>query len=283
MARPLRIQYSGALYHVTTRGNDKNHIFIDEVDRQIFFSALSVAVKRYNWICHAYCLMDNHYHLLIETPDANLSRGMKHLNGVYTQAFNKLHNRVGHVFQGRYKAVLVDKETHFLAVARYIVLNPVRAGSVKYPGEWKWSSFNATAGYEVPASFLITSFILSHFGENIKTACDEYLEFVKAGLNVESIWGKLRGQILLGSDDFTEKFISQVKDHKAIAEIPGVQRYIGRPTLEKLFDRKTLRDRIERNRRIMEALDNYGYSQKEIADYLHMHYSTISRLINETI
>jgi REP element-mobilizing transposase RayT len=150
MARPLRIEYPGAVYHITSRGNEKKLIFKDERDREIFLDTLSQVDKRYNWLCHAYCLMNNHYHLIIETPDGNLSAGMRQLNGVYTQTFNRQHNRVGHLFQGRYKGILIQKDSHLLEVCRYVVLNPVRAKAVKKPEQWRWSSYQATAGIEKP-------------------------------------------------------------------------------------------------------------------------------------
>src|SRR5215469_5219135 len=146
MARPLRIQYDGALYHVTSRGNERKAVFRDDTDRELFLNILAGVTERFHWLCHAFCLMDNHYHLVIETPDANLSKGMRQLNGVYTQAFNRRHRRVGHLFQGRFKAILVQKESHFLEVCRYVVLNPVRARSVVTPQQWRWSSYGATAG-----------------------------------------------------------------------------------------------------------------------------------------
>ena len=123
MARPLRIEYPGAVYHVTSRGNEKKPVFRDDIDRENFLNTLQHVNKRYNWICHAYCLMTNHYHLLIETPDGNLALGMRQLNGVYTQLFNKRHGRTGHLFQGRYKAILIQKDSHLLEVCRYVVLN----------------------------------------------------------------------------------------------------------------------------------------------------------------
>ena len=123
MTRPLRIEYEGAVYHVTSRGNARASIFTDDDDRTFFIEILSKVVTRSDWICHAYCLMTNHYHLLIETPSPNLSRGMQLLNGIYTQKFNRQHKRSGHVFQGRFKAILVEKESHLLELARYVVLN----------------------------------------------------------------------------------------------------------------------------------------------------------------
>ncbi len=135
MARPLRIEYENALYHIISRGNEGMTLFIQDQDRHAFMNVLERVVERYNWICHAYCLMGNHYHLVIETPDANLCRGMKYLNGVYSQKFNRRHSRFGHVLQGRYKSFLVQREEQFLENCRYIVLNPVRAKIVRTPSD----------------------------------------------------------------------------------------------------------------------------------------------------
>lgn len=156
MSRPLRLQYPGALYHVISRGNERRDIFKDDSDRAVFLGILKDVWESCRWLCHAYCLMDNHYHLLIETPQANLVVGMRQLNGVYAQRYNRRHNRVGHLFQGRYKSALVDKEEYLLELSRYIVSNPVRAGMVEEPGLWRWSSYRATAGYEDPPGFLYT-------------------------------------------------------------------------------------------------------------------------------
>ena len=141
MARPLRIEYPGALYHVTARGNARQRIYNDSKDCQAFLDLLGKLSDRYHWLCHAYCLMTNHYHLLLETPEGNLAEGMRQLNGIYTQAFNRRHHKVGHVFQGRYHAILVDKDCYLLEVARYIVLNPVRAKMVKEAQAYLWSSY----------------------------------------------------------------------------------------------------------------------------------------------
>lgn len=126
MARPLRLEFPGAVYHITSRGNEKNPIFLSNKDRTLFLNTLEKTIDKYKWVCHAYCLMDNHYHLLIDTPLPNLSSGMRQLNSVYTQAFNKRHKRIGHLYQGRFKAIVIDKESYLLEVARYVVLNPVR-------------------------------------------------------------------------------------------------------------------------------------------------------------
>ncbi|UPU35271.1 transposase [Geomonas paludis] len=133
MARPLRIEFPGALYHVTSRGNEQKDVFRDDKDRAIFLDVLAGCCNLFNWLCHAYCLMGNHYHLVIETVDGTLSKGMRHLNGVYTQKFNWNHHRVDHIFQGRFKAILIERETHLLEAHRYVVLNPIWSGIATKP------------------------------------------------------------------------------------------------------------------------------------------------------
>ena len=161
----MRIEFEGALYHVTARGNRQESIFYCDDDRDSFLHILGKVITRYNWICHAYCLMDNHYHLMIETPEANLSAGMRQLNGVYTQTLNRTHGKVGHVFQGRFKSILVEKESYLLELCRYIVLNPVRVGCVAKPDEWVWSSYNATTtGKNVP-EWLTVDWVLAQFSK----------------------------------------------------------------------------------------------------------------------
>jgi len=144
MVRPLRIQYKGAFYHITARGNEKKDLYRDECDRRRFLKILESVVDKYKWNIYAYCLMNNHYHLLIETPLKNLSFGMRQLNGIYGQYFNRRHTRVGHLFQGRFKSLLIEKESYLLEVSRYIILNPVRAGLIDEPVDWKWSSYRGT-------------------------------------------------------------------------------------------------------------------------------------------
>jgi putative transposase len=146
MARPLRIEYPGAFYHITSRGNARQDIFKTKKDFKDFLIILKENTERYNWQCYAYCLMSNHYHLLIKTLDPNLSQGMRQLNGVYTQKSNYNHKTVGHIFQGRYKAILVDEEKYFYELVRYIVLNPVRAKMVKNPENYHWSSHREIIG-----------------------------------------------------------------------------------------------------------------------------------------
>ena len=162
MARPLRLEFPGAIYHVTARGNARNAIFLDDEGRALFLGCLGEVVARLGWRCHAYCLMDNHYHLLIETPEGNLSRGMRQLNGVYTQCFNRRHGRVGHVFQGRFKAIVVDRDSYLLELCRYVALNPIRAAMVAQIEHYAWSSYPATMGLAECPAWLETDWVLGH-------------------------------------------------------------------------------------------------------------------------
>lgn len=279
MTRPLRIEYAGAVYHITSRGNEKKAVFKDDQDRINFLNTLQHVNKRYNWLCHAYCMMDNHYHLLIETPDGNLSLGMRQMNGVYTQLFNKRHQRTGHLFQGRYKAILIQKDSHLLEACRYVVLNPVRARMAERPDAWKWSSYLATAGQESPAACLTTDWVLGQFSRKRAKAEQEYRQFVEWGIGKETMWREVKGQSILGEDDFVEGLISHIRKHQDIPEIPKSHRYVNRPSLDKLFQKNIILDKKKRDMKIIDAVQKYGYTQQQIAAHLHMHYSTISNLV----
>jgi len=223
MARPLRIEFAGALYHVTARGNAREDIYRDDANRQQFLMLLQNTVNRYDWYCHAYCLMDNHYHLLIETNMPTLSKGMKFLNGTYTQYFNRQHQRVGHVFQGRFKAILVQKDSHLLELARYIALNPVRAQMVHNAAEWRWSSYRATAGYDDNDTCLTTEWILAGFAETKIVAQQRYREFVQEGKGQPSPWQQLKNQIFLGDDGFVNNMQCKLNPEQSLKDIPKKQ------------------------------------------------------------
>jgi putative transposase len=277
MARPLRIEYPGAVYHVTSRGNARNKIFSDDQDREIFLSVLGSVVIRYNWLCHAFCLMDNHYHLMIETPDANLSSGMRQMNGIYTQKYNRRHNRLGHIFQGRFKAILVQKDSFLSELCRYVVLNPVRAKLAKEPGGWKWSSYQATAGLVKKPDYLTTGWILGLFHSRRIVAQKQYRTFVGEGIGKGTPWDDLQGQVLLGEEGFVEKLKDLLEVKKQVKEIPRPQRYVDRPSLDKILGGQ--KGKAQRNIRINAAHIRHGYALKEIADYLQIHYSTVSKVI----
>jgi REP element-mobilizing transposase RayT len=278
MSRPLRIEFSGAVYHITSRGNAREPIFTEEGDFADFLNILSTIVKRYNWILHSYCLMSNHYHLLIETLEGNLSRGMRQLNGIYTQKFNRKHNRVGHILQGRYKSILVEKDSHLLELCRYVVLNPVMAKIAKRPEEWRWSSYKVTLGRDKGYPCLTTDWILSQFHKDRETARERYKIFVSQGIKSESPWKDMRGEMLLGSRTFIEKHKKLITEKEEIKEIPKAQRYATRPLLDEIF-KKAEQDKASIDRAIYNAYTAYGYRLKEIGDHLYVHYSTVSRAI----
>jgi len=282
MSRPLRIEYPGAVYHITSRGNEKKPVFKDDEDRETFLRILTHVNKRYHWLCHAYCLMDNHYHLLVETPDGNLSLGMRQLNGVYTQAFNKRRTRTGHLFQGRYKAIVIQKDSHLLEVCRYVVLNPVRAGMVEKPEDWKWSSYRATAGKETPNPCLTRDWILGQFSRTRAKAEKEYRQFVHWGIG-KTIWNEVKGQALLGEDDFIDSFAEHLKSYKDILEIPKCQRYANRPPLDKLLSESIIMNKRKRDKKIAEAVEKHGYTQRAIADHLGMHFTYVSQIVKRSM
>jgi putative transposase len=270
MARPLRLEFNGAVYHLTSRGNARQKVFFTVDDRQLFLDTLAQVVSRYGWICHAYCLMANHYHLLVETPKANLSIGMRQLNGIYTQSFNRRHKWVGHLFQGRFKAILVEKESYLLELCRYIVLNPVRVKGGVEMGAWKWSSYRATAGSASVPEFLSIDWLLEQFGKNRPAAQKRYREFVKDGLENRP-WEELKGQIYLGSEAFIEQHSAEDKE---LREIPRAQLKALKPTLEWIFAKGG-------ETGIARAYREHGYRLREIAAHLGVHYATVSRRLRK--
>jgi len=275
MARPLRLEFAGALYHVTSRGDRQEDIYLIDADRLAYLKTLGKVCERFNWIIHAYCLMDNHYHLLIETPESNLSKGMRQLNGVYTQYFNRTHKRAGHVYQGRYKAIIIQKESYLLEVARYIVLNPVRARMVRAAKDWAWSSYRATAGQATPPVWLNDEWIIAHFARRKSIAIERYRQFVSEGKNQPSIWEQLKNQIYIAEDDYIEKIQRRIEDNMDISEIPSSQR---RP-MPKTLDYYSERFR-DRDLAIKAAYKSGGYTMKMLATYFDLHYTSISRILN---
>jgi REP element-mobilizing transposase RayT len=279
MARPLRIEFPGALYHVTSRGNARLPVFEDDHDRERFLAILAEVVPRYKWRCHAYCLMENHYHLLVETIEGNLSFGMRHLNGVYTQWFNRRHSRAGHLFQGRFKAILVELDSYLLELSRYVVLNPVRAGIARYAGNYRWSSYRATAGLDKKAPLLTVDWILAQFGGRRPEAIKHYRRFVQAGMQASSLWKKLKAQCILGGKEFMDRLEPALKQKSTLKEVPEVQRLACRPSLETLFPPEIRSLKDDRNRAIIQAHLEYGYRMSEIAGHLRLHCATIGRII----
>ncbi len=225
--------------------------------------------------------MGNHYHPLIDTPDADLSKGMRELNGRYTQDFNHRHRRVGHLFQRRFKAILVERDAYLLELCRYAVLNPVRAKRVRSAAQYTWSSYRATAGQRNAPRFLTTDWILSQFGTRRTEAVKRcYQSFVRQDVGEPSPWTQLKGQVLLGSDAFVCSLARHLKGAKDIKEIPRRQRLVNRPNLITLLRGAGAKPRSMRNRLIRKANLEYGYTLTEIGKHLGLHYSTISKVVN---
>ncbi len=222
------MHFEGAVYHVTSRGNERGDIVRSDQDRELFLRVLSHVVEDHHVLCHAWVLMNNHYHLLLETPEANLSKAIRHLNGVYTQKFNRTHDRVGHLFQGRFKAIHVEKGSHLLELCRYLALNPVRAGMVKHPREWRWSSYRATAGVSGKEPWLEVNWVLSQFGKRFKVAQASYRKFVLEGIGKKgSPWDEMGGSIYYGGEALKEKLKGLLK--RKDPEIPLKHHRIERP------------------------------------------------------
>jgi REP-associated tyrosine transposase len=224
VSRPLRLEFPGALYHVTSRGHERGPIFRDEADRRHFLNLLASVVADQAWLLHSYCLMGNHYHLLVETARPTLSRGMQSLNGLYSQHFNRRHERAGHVFEGRFKAILVQREAHLLELHRYIVLNPVRAGLSCRAADWPWSNYRATSGAIPPPPWLEVGATLSLFSSFGSGACGAYARFVAEGVGeIASPLERVRRQIYLGDRRFLEEMSEEVARRRKSSEIPATQ------------------------------------------------------------
>lgn len=272
--RSLRIEFAGALYHLTSRGNAEGAIYLDNEDRQVFLALLGSVVTRFRWQLYAYCLMGNHYHLLVETPQANLSRGMRQLNGVYTQRFNHRHARTGHVFRSRFKGILVERDNYLIEIARYIVLNPIRTKVASDLAEYAWSSYQATAGLRPPPPWLNADFILSRFGLSKSAARHRYVSFVQSGMDLPKVWDNLKQQIYLGSETFVEDIQKHVMHLANLEEVPRVQKHPPRKPLD------TYANTYANAAAAMLAAYRSGhYSLAAIGKHFGVHYSTVSRAV----
>lgn len=274
MSRPIRIEFPNALYHVTSRGDRREDIFEDDQDRRTFLSTLEQVAAQFNWVCYAWCLMDNHYHLLIQTPDGNLSKGMRQLNGVYTQASNRRYRRVGHLFQGRFKAILVDSDAYLLELSRYVVLNPVRADMAKKAADWPWSSYRASVGLEPAAPWLAIDGLLAQFAKRRSLAQQRYAQFVAEGIKAASPWSGLKGQIYLGDEKFVQRMQAHIQTAKDDVQVPLAQRRPPPPPLAAIA--KRVRDR---DAAIKAAHATGAYSYQQIAEHFGLHFTTVGRIV----
>lgn len=276
MARGPRVQYRGAFYHVMSRGNRRAVIFEDDEDRNQFLDVLGDAAERYAVRCYSYCLMGNHYHCVLETPGGNLSDAMHFVNGVYTQASNRRHNRTGHLFEGRFVSVLVDSDHYLRNANTYVVLNPVSARLVSNAVDWAWSSYRATAGLITPPDFLSLDWIDRIFGgathDESQRRYREFIDSPTAGSDASA-----EGELLCGSPSFEDRVRSQIGATLYRVRVPREYRALARPTLRELFE--TGLSKTERNSKIVRAHVVHGYRLSEIAASLGLHPNTLSRIV----
>jgi putative transposase len=266
---------AGGIYHVTSRGDRRGSIYLEDDDRDDWLAVLGTVCGRFNWVVHAYCQMTNHYHLLVETVDGNLSNGMRQLNGQYTQRFNRRHKLVGHLFQGRYKAILVQKEAYLLELSRYVILNPIRAGMVEQLKDWQWSSYLAMIGVTKREEWLDGDWLLRQFGKHRKEAIYRYQQFISEGNGIPSPLDDVRHQLLLGDDAFVNQYHEEMKP----AELREVSMAHKRPLAKPLHEYQILYS--ERNEAMARAYLSGFYTMLEIGDHFGVHYMTVSRAVRK--
>lgn len=238
MARPLRIEYPGALYHVTSRGNMRESIFFDEADKKTFLEILTRTKERYSYLLYAYALMDNHYHLLIETPLANLSQIMQNINTSYTVYVNRKYSRSGHLLQGRYKALIIDKDNYLIELSRYIHLNPVRAKVALSPLHYKWTSYRTYVS-STEDTLVDVDKVLPYFSPKRREAKRKYIEFVESALKSDYVspLDKLRAGIVLGEEAFVERIRSLLRGYSSTQELPQIKRLNQKVEIQNIISR----------------------------------------------
>lgn len=278
MSRPVRIEFPGATYHITSRSNIGRTLFLASEDRAIFLNILENVVQRFSWLLHSYVLMDDHFHLVVETPQGHLSRGMRQLNGVYTQYFNRHYRLEGPIFRGRFKSILFEKKQYLLPVCRHVLLNPVRVHTQLDLDLYHWSSYRSTIGASANIAFLHTEDLLSALSKQVKTSRRKFRKYVEAGINeVSPLLGR-SNQVLLGSPEFLKEMQPKLQGARKAKRAPKQARR--RRSLLALFRSVESRSRPERNDLIRKAHLDYGYTLMEIGRHLGLHYTTVSKVVN---
>lgn len=276
MGRGKRVLYKDAIYHVMSRGNRGGKIVRDDADRLCFLEMLARAHDLYHARWRSFMIMKTHYHMAVQTPFANLPEIMKCVNGGYTQAWNRRHRRFGHVFAGRYKAIVIEDDRYAQAVLSYIAHNPVESGYVKHPADWLWSSYRATAGLVEAPDFLDLDWLQGFYGGRTRSEAQmAHREHIENG---QSAYDGSFDAVVVGSPEFK----GNVRDHigRTMSQllVPRSYRALARPPLGKLFARAD--DDLERrNLMILRAQVVYGYRQSEIARTLAVHPDTISKIV----
>ncbi|MES2017278.1 MAG: transposase [Pseudomonadota bacterium] len=273
MVRPLRIEFPGALYHVTCRGNRRESIFRDRMDRHAWLDETADVCRRFHFVIHAYCQMTNHFHVLVETPEGNLGQGMRQWNSAYAQYYNRRHGLVGHVMQGRYHALLVQRDAYLRELARYIVLNPVRARMVARPDEWEWSSYRAMLAEPVARAWLETTSLLASFGADPVMARQAYVSYVAEGMDGKSPFESVSFQCLLGDDAF-------VAQHRSLARtmVTGETARAQRRILARSLDEYAAQ-LAPREVAMAAAYHSTVFSMGQIATHFGVSVKTVSRAI----
>ena len=278
MSRPVRIEFPGASYHVSSKSREEQIIFIDDDDRGVFLNVLENVISRFDWLVHSFALLDEHYDLVVEVPAANLSKGMRQLNGVYTQHFNRRHGLEGPIFRGRFKSILFEKKNYLLPLCRYVVTGPMRSGNLRNYSSYKWSSYRALAGQVKKPNYLYSTEVWSYFAKRDKDAQRKYRDYVKQGVDAESPLADRKNQVLLGSSKFLNEMQPILQGERLSKRGPkAVKR---RRSLRMLFKKIGDQSRKERNDLIKTAHLDHGYTLMEIGDHLGLHYTTVSKVIN---
>lgn len=276
MPRPPRLQPPGAIHHVMSRGNRKSSIFEDDRDRHRFLDIVGDACDRYAVLCLAYCLMGNHYHLVLDPPRGNLSRMMQAVNGPYAQYSNRRHGRTGHVFAGPFKSIPVENDHYLRTVVKYVVTNPIAAGLVQDASSWDWSSHRAAAGLSEPPAFLNFNWMEVIFGSHERSECQgRYCTFINEPFDINDV---KQLEVLMGSPGFETSVRSYIGASMYRMTLPKAYRALARPTLADLFSTVGCR-RAERDQMIRRAHVLHGYQLSEIAIYLGMHPNTMSKVL----
>ena len=266
MARPLRIEFPGAVYFITSVGNQNQNVFLDSDDGKSWIDVFERVCERFGWRCYAFCLLGSRYMIVVETPEPNLSKGMRQLNGIYTQNFNRKHGTGGHLFQGRFKSVLVQKEKYLAELVRYILFLPVQSGFAKHPQQFKWSSCKYLFDREKCPAWLSNTYLKSLYGD----IENDFSENSPAG---DDILKNISKQIYLGDEDFILEIQKNVSNDRDLSEIPRIQR--AKPISEyvKMSESK--------EQAIASSYLSGDYTLQQLADYFSLHYTTISRIVKE--
>jgi len=276
MGRPLRVEYRGALYHITSRGNERKKVFVDDGDRKKFLAILEDYHNRYGILIHSFVLMDNHYHLILETPKGNLLKVMHGLNGGYTGYFNRKYGRNGHLFQGRYKGIIIDKDSYLIPLSRYVHLNPVRARIAERPEQYRWSSYPGYIGRGKEYEWVEYSWILSQFGSRRLGARRKYRMYTEEALRkkIENPLKSLHSQVILGGEEFVKRIRGMLTGKALSNEIVERKRLIEYPLLDEVV--KLVGGAFETNEEVIRGKGGGANTARRVALYLAQRYTGLS-------